>query len=283
VSSIYKAERSDIDDLVTYRAFPTASLPMGQLEPFLFLNHHGPQVYPPSTQGLPFGPHPHRGFETVTFILAGDLVHRDSQGFQSTIGPGGIQWMTAGSGIVHSELSSEDFKERGGELEILQLWVNLPSRLKMTPPRYIGLQTEDVPSLSLDEDRARVHLVSGSWDGHPGPIQSQTGVQLFWMDLQKGARLEREIATAQGLLLYVVRGGVLVDGTKVAAREGFNPGAEDTRFRLEALEESVVLFGHAPRNREPIASYGPFVMNTEQEILQAIEDYRSGKFGEMDE
>src|SRR5512140_3068636 len=129
VHNIHRAERDDIADLTTRRPLPSRSI--GELDPFLFLNHHGPQVYPPGSNGLPFGPHPHRGFETVTFILEGELAHRDSGGHESIIGPGGVQWMTAGSGLIHEEVSPEDFKRRGGLMEILQLWVNLPASLKM--------------------------------------------------------------------------------------------------------------------------------------------------------
>src|SRR5512139_1974320 len=138
VAALHPALRDDIADLVTRRPLPGPGL--AQVDPFLFLNHHGPQVYPPENPGLPFGPHPHRGFETVTFILAGELAHRDTAGHESVIGAGGVQWMTAGSGLVHSELSPPEFRRRGGPLEILQLWINLPARLKMAPPAYVGLQ-----------------------------------------------------------------------------------------------------------------------------------------------
>jgi redox-sensitive bicupin YhaK (pirin superfamily) len=127
VLGLHPTHRDDIADLVTRRPLPGPRI--SQADPFLFLNHHGPQVYPPHNGGLPFGPHPHRGFETVTFILAGELMHADSGGHQSVIGAGGVQWMTAGSGLVHAELSPDGFKRAGGPLEILQLWVNLPARL----------------------------------------------------------------------------------------------------------------------------------------------------------
>ena len=137
VSSVHPAHRDDIADLVTRRPLPGPGV--AQVDPFLFLNHHGPQVYPPGNRGLPFGPHPHRGFETVTFILEGTLAHYDSGGHASVIEAGGVQWMTAGSGLVHAEISPPEFKRDGGPLEILQLWVNLPARLKMTEPRYSGV------------------------------------------------------------------------------------------------------------------------------------------------
>ncbi len=154
VARLHPARRDDIGDLITRRPLPGADLP--QVDPFLFLNHHGPQTYPPNNRGLPFGPHPHRGFETVTFILEGELSHADSGGGESIIGPGGVQWMTAGSGLIHAELSPESFKRDGGPMEILQLWVNLPSRLKMTAPNYVGLQAADIPKVALDDGRVTV-------------------------------------------------------------------------------------------------------------------------------
>ena len=143
VRGIHNAVRDDIADLVTRRAMPTASI--NNIDPFLFLNHHGPQKYSSPNHGLPFGPHPHRGFETVTFILEGDIAHSDTGGHESIIEAGGVQWMTAGSGLVHMETSSEAFKKRGGGMECLQLWVNLPASLKMTKPRYTGFATAAHP------------------------------------------------------------------------------------------------------------------------------------------
>ena len=145
IKRAHPAMRDDIADLTTRRPVPGQDVE--QIDPFLFLNHHGPQVYAPRNRGLPFGPHPHRGFETVTFILTGELAHRDSAGHESIIKEGGIQWMTAGSGLVHAEISPEEFMRKGGPLEILQLWVNLPPRLKMTQPRYIGLQRDEIPAI----------------------------------------------------------------------------------------------------------------------------------------
>ncbi len=175
IKKLHKAEYSPIADLVTYRAIPTRSI--DYLDPFLFLNHHGPQVYPPHNDGLPFGPHPHRGMETVTFILEGDISHKDSSGNESVITGGGVQWMTAGSGLIHAEVSSDEFMEKGGALEILQLWLNLPARSKMTKPFYEGLQKDKIPSVVLDEGRVVVNLVSGDWEGEKAAFHPETGVQ----------------------------------------------------------------------------------------------------------
>jgi redox-sensitive bicupin YhaK (pirin superfamily) len=168
VKRAHPAMRDDIADLTTRRPVPGRDVE--QIDPFLFLNHHGPQVYAPRNRGLPFGPHPHRGFETVTFILTGELAHRDSAGHESVIKEGGIQWMTAGSGLVHAEISPEGFMRSGGPLEILQLWVNLPPRLKMTQPRYIGLQRSEIPAIPTPDGKGVVNLVSGEYQGRKGAM-----------------------------------------------------------------------------------------------------------------
>jgi quercetin 2,3-dioxygenase len=169
IKKTHKAEYRPIADLVTYSPMPTRSLQ--QIDPFIFLNHHGFQTYPARNQGLPFGPHPHRGMETVTFILEGDIMHKDSSGHESIIGPGGVQYMTAGSGLIHAEVSSKDFKRNGGDLEILQLWLNLPAAKKMITPNYIGLQQEEIPTMDLDGGEVKVQQLFGEWNGVNGAFE----------------------------------------------------------------------------------------------------------------
>lgn len=270
VIAVHGARREDIGDLVTWQALPSPGVRFDHFEPFLFLNHHGPQVYPPGNQGLPFGPHPHRGFETVTFILEGDLVHKDTGGYESRIRAGGIQWMTAGRGLVHAELSSDEFKRTGGPLEILQLWVNLPARLKMTEPGYVGLQKEDIHRDSEG---------NGAVFEDKLPERDLTDVRLSVFTLKKGGRFHRDVPTAKQVFFYVVRGDVTVNGTRTGKRHIVEFAPEGTGIDVEALTEAVILFGHGTPNREPVVAHGPFVMNTQQEILQAIRDYQAGKFG----
>ena len=274
VRTKFASRREDIADLVTRRPVHE----MAELNPFLFINHHGPQVYPPHNRGLPFGPHPHRGFETVTFIVEGSLVHRDTAGHESAIGAGGIQWMTAGSGIEHSETSSDEFMQRGGPLEILQLWVNLPAKLKMTAPRYRGLQKADIPS--FDQDGATVHLIAGEWDGHQGPIQSLTGLTLMTVELKAGARLTLPAPRDRRLFLYVVRGEIRVSGTAANSFQLVDLNDDGDAVEIEGSSDALIIFGHADPLNEPIAAQGPFVMNTREEIVQTIRDYQSGTFGQ---
>jgi len=272
----HAAHRDDIGDLVTRRPLPGPGLE--QIDPFLFLNHHGPQAYPPDNAGLPFGPHPHRGFETVTFILEGELAHRDSAGHESVIRAGGVQWMTAGAGIVHAEESPEAFRRRGGPLEILQLWVNLPARLKMTKPRYQGAQVEEIPLLASDRDRARVRLISGAWGGQTGPIANPTGVFMTTIALSPGARAGFGSLAGRNVFLYLIRGSVRVNGVAAAPWSLVRLDLEGDTVEMVADEEALVLFGHARPIGEPVVAHGPFVMNTRQEIQDAIRDYQAGLF-----
>lgn len=276
VLRLHGAYRDDIGDLVTRRPIPSRGL--NNIGAFLFLNHHGPQTYAPSNRGLPFGPHPHRGFETVTFILEGELAHRDSAGHESIIEAGGVQWMTAGSGLVHEEVSPERFKRSGGPMEILQLWVNLPARLKMTAPAYTGVQRDAVPAITGDEGRVTVNLISGEWQGQTGPITSLTGIFMTTLALKAEGRIVFEGLSGRDIFFYVARGDVAVNGVDAAKWQLVEFGDGDL-IDIEATTDSVVLFGHAETLREPVVAHGPFVMNTVQEIHQAYADYQAGKFG----
>jgi len=277
----HQAVSAPIADLTTYRVLPTQSV--DYLDPFLFLNHHGPQVYRPNNRGLPFGPHPHRGFETVTFILAGDIMHQDSGGHESVIEAGGIQWMTAGSGLIHAEVSSPAFKRTGGDLEILQLWVNLPAKYKMVAPSYIGLQKADIPEAVQDEGRVTIHAVSGDWLGTAGALQPLAAIQLATVEMKPGGKLALTIPAEHTIFFYTIRGKLRVNGQETEARRLLEFNYDGDELHLEALSDAVVLLGHAAPFQEPVVAAGPFVMNTEAEIQQAYQDYRAGKFGTWEE
>jgi redox-sensitive bicupin YhaK (pirin superfamily) len=274
VIRLHPAIRDDIGDLVTYRPLPGPRI--GNVGAFLFLNHHGPQVYPPNNRGLPFGPHPHRGFETVTFILDGELAHTDSAGHESIIRKGGVQWMTAGSGIVHAEVSPADFKRDGGPMEILQLWVNLPARLKMRSPRYVGVQADAIPA--VESDGATVHLVSGDYAGTTGAMASLSGVFLTWVEAQPGAEVRFAGLNGRDVFLYCARGAIEVAGTRIPHFTLAELGGGDSAT-IATREPALFLFGHADPIDEPIVAHGPFVMNTIEEIRQAYADYQAGRFG----
>ncbi len=277
----YKAVYAPMDDLVTYRALPTREVEY--IDPFLFLNHHGPQVYKPGNRGLPFGPHPHRGFETLTFILDGDIMHQDTGGGKDVIEAGGVQWMTAGSGLIHAEVSSDKFKKEGGPLEILQLWFNLPAKYKMTAPKYIGLQKDKIPVVELDNGLVKVNVVSGNWGEVQAPIQSLSDIHMVSIEMKQGGTFAYNIPTERNIFFYVVRGSVKVNGEtadKLTLVEFEHQGKE---VKVEATEDAYIIFGHALPYNEPVVSHGPFVMNTEQEIHDAFRDYQLGKMGQWAE
>jgi redox-sensitive bicupin YhaK (pirin superfamily) len=279
VKRAHPAMRDDIADLTTRRPVPGRDVE--QIDPFLFLNHHGPQVYAPRNRGLPFGPHPHRGFETVTFILTGELAHRDSAGHESIIKAGGIQWMTAGSGLVHAEVSPEEFMRQGGPLEILQLWVNLPPRLKMTQPRYIGLQQNEIPALPAADGKAVVNLVSGEFAGTKGAMQPLLDIFMSTVELKAGAQLSFPGVQGRNVFLYVVRGALKVAGHAVPHWHLIELNEDGDTVDIEADSDATILFGHAEPIGAPVVAYGPFVMNTREEIMQAMQDYQAGKFNAL--
>lgn len=277
VLKIHNAVYESIADLSTWRAMPTYSL--NHIDPFLFLNHHGPQRYKPGNNGLPFGPHPHRGFETLTFVLQGDITHKDSVSGESVINEGGIQWMTAGSGLIHSEVSSDAFKRNGGMEEVIQIWMNLPARLKMTKPRYIGLQKDQIPSIAFDNGKGIVHLTSGTFNGTSGPVDSLTELFTSTIDMKTEAVFSHEITEGSSVLLYIINGTITINGVSAQKNQLVQLSLYGNAVNFEALEDSKILFCYGMPFNEPIVAQGPFVMNTQEEIYQAFSDYQSGKLG----
>lgn len=276
IKKIHTAEYRPIADLMTYSPLPSRTLQ--QIDPFIFLNHHGFQTYPPNNRGLPFGPHPHRGMETVTFIIEGDIMHKDSGGHESIIKAGGIQWMTAGRGLIHAEVSSAEFKKMGGDLEILQLWLNLPARLKMTPPSYVGLQKEQIPQIKISP-QISMALIAGQYNNKKGAVEALTDVFMSTVALQKAAEWSWSIAAERNVFLYVVRGKAVVNGSEVSFRHLIEFDNDADILSIQALEDTLLILGHAEPFNEPMVAQGPFVMNTEEEIYEAYDDYQRGKFG----
>jgi len=276
------AHDEPIGGLNTQRAFPTGALP--DLNPFLFLNHHGPQTYPAGNAGLPFGPHPHKGFETLTFIEEGLLAHRDSTGGAHVSGPGGVQWMTAGSGIVHAEVSPEEFLREGGPCHLLQLWMNLPAARKGVTPRYHSVEPDDLGAAHGDGWQWQV--ISGIVDVEgrsvAGPVESLTGLFTSRLRIEAGATFSCAVPAERTLLLYPVAGAARCGdavlkpfATPVFDRNG-------GQLTLEALEDSTFILCHGAPIDEPVVAYGPFVMNTEEEIHTAFAEFRAGKYGHVE-
>ena len=281
VRQLHAALETPMADLVTFRALPTGSLP--ELNPFLFLNHHGPQVYPPHNGGLPFGPHPHKGFETLTFVFDGEVAHSDSTGQTFVTGPGGVQWMTAGRGIEHAEISPDSFLESGGPLEIIQVWMNLPAALKRCEPWYRGYDSAELLNVSGPDASWTWHVIAGEVDGQRGPVASQTGLFMSWLDLTPSASFSTPVPEARGVMFYVVRGEVEVNGVPATTRTMVELERHaGTDLHITAWDDdALVLLCHGDVIDEPVVAYGPFVMNTEEEIREAYLEYQSGKFGRV--
>lgn len=277
VKQLVKAQRSQEGDLVLYQPLPTAQLRL--LDPFLLLHHHGPHRYEPDNAGLPFGPHPHRGFEAVSFIFEGSVEHHDSRENRSTIHAGGVQWMTAARGIVHSENVPKAFREKGGTLEIIQLWINLPAQLKMAQPNYQGVQKEDIPTVHFDNGKAAINVVAGNWNEVKGAVSSITGVQAYTINMKAGGTLSLDVAESRNVLLYVLHGDIMVNGSQVKDRTLVHFNNDGTNIHLEAAADTLILFCTGEPINEKVMQYGPFVMTTQSEIMEAMRDYQMGKMG----
>ncbi len=275
IINIHQAVYDPIADLSTWRAMPTRSI--NHLDPFLFLNHHGPQNYGPNNNGLPFGPHPHRGFETLTFVLQGDITHKDSHSGESVIKEGGIQWMTAGSGLIHSEVSSDEFKKKGGMEEVIQIWMNLPSNLKMTKPNYTGLEKADIPELMFDNDKGVLHLISGDFQGTKGPVNSPANLFTSNIDIKSGGHFSDDTPEGTNVLLYVLNGKIEMQGEEIREHSLVELSTDGQGIEFKANEDSQLIYCYGLPFNEPIVAQGPFVMNTQEEIYQAFEDYQSGR------
>ncbi|MGB6007654.1 pirin family protein [Castellaniella sp.] len=252
------------------------------LSPFLLLDHAGPQTFTPTTARRGVGEHPHRGFETVTIVYEGEVAHRDSTGAGGIIGPGDVQWMTAASGILHEEYHSEAFARRGGPLEMVQLWVNLPARDKMSSPGYQTLLNADIPQVDLPDGAGYVRVIAGSHGGARGPARTFTPIDVWDVRLRTGAATELQALPGRTLALVVLHGTVLVNGQEVVrAGQLVHMDREADTVHLEANNEVTLLWLSGEPIDEPVVGYGPFVMNSEAEIRQALEDFSSGRFARI--
>ena len=254
-----------------------------RFDPFLLLDYAGPHKFAPGESKRGVGEHPHRGFETVTIVYRGELEHRDSSGSRGTIGPGDVQWMTAASGVVHEEFHSERFNREGGTLEMVQLWVNLPAREKMSPPRYQGLVDAGIPRVPLASDAGTVRVIAGAFQGTAGPARTVTPIHLWDVQLADSREVEFDLPEGHTALLVVQSGAVRIDESAVRAVELAELDRAGTRVAIHADRPSRLLVLAGAPIGERVVGQGPFVMNTQEEIRQAIEDYRSGRMGRLPE
>jgi hypothetical protein len=253
-----------------------------RLSPFLLLDYAGPARFAPTDRPRGVDEHPHRGFETVTIVYQGELEHRDSAGNQGRIGPGDVQWMTAASGVVHEEKHSREFTRRGGVLEMAQLWVNLPSRFKMGPPAYQTILDRDIPSVELPDDAGTVRVIAGEFGGAKGPAQTFTPINLWDLRLKAYHRVELDLPRGFTAGLFVLHGEVVLpDAERAGETDLALLTREGERLHIDARDDATLLLLNGEPIDEPVAAYGPFVMNSKTEITQAIEDYHNGRLGRL--
>jgi len=253
-----------------------------EINPFLMLDYAGPKSFSPTNKPRGVDEHPHRGFETVTIAYKGSVEHRDSSGNSGTIGPGDVQWMTAASGVVHEEKHERAFAAQGGIFEMIQLWVNLPKAYKMSKPRYQTLLNDQIPTVQLDGG-SYARVIAGGLAGAKGPAKTFTPVNVIDVRLKAGTKSLLHLPDGHNTGVVLLHGGVLVNGTDELAGEAklaVLTAAGET-VSLEAREDSTLLVLTGEPINEPVASYGPFVMNTEEELVQAVKDYQAGKMGRL--
>jgi len=267
---------------LVHRPFPTSML--SDFDPFLLFDEMGPMdVLPGEAKGAP--DHPHRGFETVTYMLSGSFRHKDSQGHQGRLNPGDVQWMTAGRGVIHAEEPSLEFLKTGGRLHGVQLWVNLPRADKMTRPNYQEIPAEKIPTARTSDGNVDVRVIAGESLGARAVIETRTPIFYLDFTLKPGGTVVQPVAPDFNVFAYVLEGPVVFGNRGAAVQRGnmvaFERGRDDVRIEAPRETQSsgrVLLIGGLPLN-EPIARYGPFVMNTQQEIREAFEDYQTGRMG----
>lgn len=253
-----------------------------ELSPFLLLDYAGPAQFQPSPTPRGVGPHPHRGFETVTIVYKGDVAHKDSTGQGGVIGPGDVQWMTAGAGILHEEFHSPEFSQQGGELEMVQLWVNLPAAHKMTAPGYQAILSNEIPVASLPDQAGSVRVIAGNYNDKKGPARTYTPMQVLDIRLAAGANTTLSFTDGWTAALVVLQGTLHVNHQEIARQAQlvmFDRAGTD--LFIEANNDASVLVLAGQPIDEPVAGYGPFVMNTREEVMQAMQDFNSGRFGQL--
>jgi redox-sensitive bicupin YhaK (pirin superfamily) len=251
-------------------------------DPFLLLDYAGPHEFSPGTAPRGVGEHPHRGFETVTIVYEGELEHRDSGGNHGSIGPGDVQWMTAAGGVVHEEFHSERFTRDGGVLEMVQLWVNLPAKDKLSSPRYQGILSAQIPTVQLEGGVGSVRVIAGEFAGTRGPAKTFTPIELWDVQLSGSGEATFSLLAGQTSLLLVQHGAVRVNGKEnIAAGELVVLDRQGAGMMLRAEEPARALILAGQPLGEPVEGQGPFVMNSREQIFQAISDYQSGKMGHL--
>ena len=281
VSSIHRANNSHwVGDGFPVRTIFSYQEMGKELTPFLLLDHAGPAEFEPTDRERGVGWHPHRGFETVSIAYQGAVDHEDSAGNRGSIGSGDVQWMTAGAGVLHKELHGHDFARRGGPFEMLQLWVNLPASAKMSAPAYQTLLASDIPIVTLPDGGGSVRVIAGDFGSAHGPARTFTPINLLDVRLSAGGRLRLNLHDGFSAAIYVLKGSIQLNGIESAQQHELvlfdHAGDEAT---IEAVDDSTLFVMNGQLIDEPVVGYGPFVMNTQQQIHQAVADFQAGRMG----
>ncbi len=261
---------------------PIPSHGVEQVDPFILLHHYGPYAISELNNPFDLGPHPHRGFEPITLLYKGEQLHRDSLGNESIVKAGDVQWTTAGRGIIHAEGPTKEFVERGGELEGIQLWLNLPSKDKMMPANYQHIKGEDMPIVQNESKNITLKVVAGELNGKKGLIKTQTSVNVYMVKTESEGAMEIKVPATHNALIYLLDGEVFVNNDvtlKKGAAQMITFSHDGDKFQFEARKESNLLILSGELINEKITQYGPYVMNTQTEIMEAMRDYQQGKMG----
>lgn len=258
-------------------------LDMQRMTPFILLDYNSTYNFPPSEKPKGVGAHPHRGFETVTIAYKGKVAHHDSSGGGGTIGEGDIQWMTAASGVLHKEYHEEEWSKKGGDFQMVQLWVNLPKKDKMSTPKYQAIKHSEINRVELKDNAGHIEVIAGKYRGTNGVASTFTPIHMFNAKLNKGGSAEFQFPTNYNTALLVLEGNIVINGKEKTPADHLALMANDGEtFKIEATDDAVVLILSGEPINEPIAAHGPFVMNTKEELIDAFNDFNNGKFGYLE-
>jgi hypothetical protein len=273
------------DGFRVHNFFPSEpKIGLDGMSPFFLMDYGSKWNVPPSDIPKGVGVHPHRGFETVTIAYHGRVAHHDSAGNSGVIYEGDVQWMTAGAGVLHKEYHEKEFSRKGGVFQMVQLWVNLPAKFKMTPAKYQAIENKNMAKFSSGDGKSSVEIIAGEYNGLKGPAFTFSPVNLFNAKLSAGAKTEFSFRKEFNTGMLVIEGELKINNSKTAPEDNFILfGHDGDDIIIEAVKDSIVLVLSGEPLREPISSYGPFVMNTQAEIKQAYDDYYNGKFGYLED
>lgn len=259
-------------------------LDMQRVNPFIMLDYNSPYKFPPSSQPKGVGVHPHRGFETVTIAYKGKVAHHDSSGGGGVIGEGDVQWMTAASGVLHKEYHEEEWSKTGGEFQMVQLWVNLPAKDKMSSPKYQAIKNKEIPRKVLEDNAGEIEVIAGAYKDVQGVASTFTPLHMMNAKLNKGGKVDFDFPAHYNTVLLVLEGSIEINGSEKTPTNHLALMSNDgENFTIEASEDSVVLVLSGAPIEEPIAAHGPFVMNTKEELMEAFNDFNNGKFGYLED